>query len=178
MNPSSSKIEIDPAICNGKPVIRGTRIAVETVLDFLSAGDSVDDILVGYPNLSREDIFACLDYARRLGAAPFTVRVFAFYLDDHKIGNRMLFGGNLLRQPVFVQLRKDNPNAFRVVGETPSTLDSRLSTSSPSLPGADEIMHTALFLGTYPGLSRTQLDYEIAVIRDFVAEKSGRPTKN
>jgi uncharacterized protein (DUF433 family) len=68
MKASAAKIEVDPAICNGKPVIRGTRITVETVLDFLSAGDSVDDILVGYPSLSREDIFACLDYARRLGA--------------------------------------------------------------------------------------------------------------
>ena len=67
----------------------------------------------------------------------------------------MLFGGNLLRQPVFVQLKKDRPTAFRVVGE---------------MTGADEIMNQALFLGTYPGLTDEQLAYEIEVIRDFVAK--------
>jgi uncharacterized protein (DUF433 family) len=68
MNAEPSRVEVNPAICNGKPVITGTRITVETVLEFLSAGDSIEDILAGYPSLSREDIFACLDYARRLGA--------------------------------------------------------------------------------------------------------------
>lgn len=60
------RIEINPAICNGRPVIRGTRISVQTVLGFLSAGDSVDDVLAGYPQLTREDVLACLEYARRL----------------------------------------------------------------------------------------------------------------
>ena len=63
-----TKIEINPEICNGKPVVAGTRISVETILEFLSAGDSMDDILTGYPGLTRDDILACLDYARRLGA--------------------------------------------------------------------------------------------------------------
>lgn len=63
-----NKIEINPEICNGKPVVAGTRISVETILEFLSAGDSMEDILAGYPALSRDDILACLDYARRLGA--------------------------------------------------------------------------------------------------------------
>ncbi|HQF39906.1 MAG TPA: DUF433 domain-containing protein [Opitutaceae bacterium] len=60
------RIEINPAICNGRPVIRGTRISVQTVLGFLSAGDSIDDVLAGYPQLTREDVLACLAYARRL----------------------------------------------------------------------------------------------------------------
>ena len=85
--------------------------------------------------------------------APFTRTDLARHLDEKKIGNRMLFGGNLLRQPVFVQLKKDRPQAFRVVG---------------GLEGADEIMHRALFLGTYPGLTQAMLDYEIDVIRQFV----------
>jgi CDP-6-deoxy-D-xylo-4-hexulose-3-dehydrase len=88
--------------------------------------------------------------------APFTNSELARHLDEKKIGNRMLFGGNLLRQPAFVQLRQDRPDAFRVVG---------------ALPGADRIMRQALFLGTYPGLTRAMLDYEIGVIRAFAARK-------
>jgi len=86
-------------------------------------------------------------------SAPFTHTDLARHLDEKKIGNRMFFGGNLLRQPVFVQLRKDRPESFRVVGE---------------MKGADEIMNQALFLGTYPGLSKEMMDYEIEVIRNFV----------
>jgi CDP-6-deoxy-D-xylo-4-hexulose-3-dehydrase len=89
--------------------------------------------------------------------APFTHTEMGRYLDEKKIGNRMLFGGNLLRQPVFVQLKKDRPEAFRVVGE---------------MTGADEIMSTALFLGTYPGLTSAMLDYEIETIHQFVAKQA------
>lgn len=60
------RIEINPSVCNGKPVIRNTRIPVQTVLSYLSAGDSIEDVLVGHPRLSREDVLACLAYARRL----------------------------------------------------------------------------------------------------------------
>jgi len=69
------RIEINPEVCNGKPVIRGTRIAVQTVLSFLSAGDSVDDVLVGYPQINREDVLACLAYAQRLSEAHSIVRL-------------------------------------------------------------------------------------------------------
>lgn len=54
------RIVINPDICNGQPTIRGTRIAVRTVLEFLAAGDSVEDVLEEYPSLSREDVLACL----------------------------------------------------------------------------------------------------------------------
>lgn len=119
--------------------------------------------------------------------APFTCRDLARTLDEKKIGNRMLFGGNLLRQPVFVQLRKDRPGAVRVIDRqgkslTSEELERRLKGSTAAaaandsvqspLPGADEIMHRALFLGTYPGLSREMLEYEIAVVQQFVAEKT------
>jgi len=86
-------------------------------------------------------------------SAPFSHTDLARHLDSKKIGNRMFFGGNLLRQPAFVQLKKDRPHALRVVG---------------NLTGADEIMHRALFLGTYPGLSQAMLDYEIETIHSFV----------
>ncbi len=46
-----------------KPVVTGTRITVQTVLEFLAAGDSIEDLLEEYPTLKREDVQACLDYA-------------------------------------------------------------------------------------------------------------------
>jgi uncharacterized protein (DUF433 family) len=64
----SDRIAIDPDICNGKPVVRGTRITVQTVLGFLAAGDTIEDVLEEYPSLKRDDILACLDYASRLAA--------------------------------------------------------------------------------------------------------------
>ena len=54
------RITLDPDICNGRPVVRGTRIAVQTVLEVLGAGDSVEDVLAEYPALTREDVQACL----------------------------------------------------------------------------------------------------------------------
>jgi CDP-6-deoxy-D-xylo-4-hexulose-3-dehydrase len=86
--------------------------------------------------------------------APFSHIQLGRHLDEKKIGNRMLFGGNLLRQPAFVQLRKDRPQAFRVAS---------------ALTGADEIMNQAIFLGTYPGLTSAMLQYEIDTIRTFAA---------
>jgi uncharacterized protein (DUF433 family) len=60
------RITIDPALCNGKPTIRGKRITVQTILEFLGAGDSREEILHQYPSLEPEDIDACLDFAARL----------------------------------------------------------------------------------------------------------------
>lgn len=89
-------------------------------------------------------------------SAPFTRTELAQELDRNKIGNRMLFGGNLVRQPAFVQLRHDNPEAMRVSGE---------------LPVADRIMNQTLFLGTYPGLTKEQIDFMVKVICDFAESK-------
>ena len=86
-------------------------------------------------------------------AAPFKKFAFARHLEEKKIGNRMLFGGNLVRQPVFAQLKKDRPDALRVIG---------------NLEGADQIMNEVLFIGVYPGLSRAMLDYMVDTIRTFV----------
>ena len=60
------RITIDPDLCNGRPTLRGKRIAVQTVLDFLGAGDSEADILEQYPSLESDDIRACLRFACRL----------------------------------------------------------------------------------------------------------------
>lgn len=60
------RITVNPEIFGGKPIIRGRRLAVEHVLGMLAAGDSVETLLEGYPWLEREDVQACLVYARRL----------------------------------------------------------------------------------------------------------------
>jgi uncharacterized protein (DUF433 family) len=64
--PEHPRITLDPAVLAGKPVIRGTRIAVEFVIELMAEGWSEADILTNYPHLQREDILACLAYARDL----------------------------------------------------------------------------------------------------------------
>lgn len=58
-----NKITINPDICNGKPTIRGMRITVKTILEYLAAGESIDNILKAYPILEKEDVAAALQYA-------------------------------------------------------------------------------------------------------------------
>ena len=60
------RINVNPKIFGGKPIIRGRRLAVEHVLGMLAAGDDIETILAGYPWLEKEDILACLTYAHRL----------------------------------------------------------------------------------------------------------------
>ena len=60
------RITIDPQICHGKPVIRGLRYPVETMLELMSAGMSIDEILADYEDLEREDLLAVLAFATRL----------------------------------------------------------------------------------------------------------------
>jgi uncharacterized protein (DUF433 family) len=62
----SEHIVVDPEILAGKPVIRGTRLAVEFILELLAAGQSEADLLMNYPGLTHEDILACLSYASYL----------------------------------------------------------------------------------------------------------------
>jgi uncharacterized protein (DUF433 family) len=61
-----SRISIDPKICFGKPCIRGHRIWVSLVLDFLAGGWSYQDLLDNYPGLTREDILACIAYGAEM----------------------------------------------------------------------------------------------------------------
>ncbi len=64
--PFSERIVVDPGVLAGKPVIRGTRLAVEFILDLLAAGQSESELLANYPGLKHEDILACLSYASYL----------------------------------------------------------------------------------------------------------------
>jgi len=70
----SERITIDDNICNGKPTIRGKRISVQTILDFLSAGDDPETILKQYPTLEFEDISACLKFASDLMNRQYVIK--------------------------------------------------------------------------------------------------------
>jgi uncharacterized protein (DUF433 family) len=60
-----ARITIDPDVCHGKPVVRGLRYPVESLLEYLAAGDSIEDLLTEFPDLEREDFLACLEFAAR-----------------------------------------------------------------------------------------------------------------
>jgi uncharacterized protein (DUF433 family) len=60
-----SRITIAPDICHGKPVVRGLRYPVESLLEYLAGGDTIDDVLAEFPDLQREDLLACLEFATR-----------------------------------------------------------------------------------------------------------------
>jgi len=64
--PLSERIVVDPGVLAGKPVIRGTRLAVEFILELLAADQSESELLTNYPGLTRDDILACLSYASYL----------------------------------------------------------------------------------------------------------------
>jgi CDP-6-deoxy-D-xylo-4-hexulose-3-dehydrase len=84
--------------------------------------------------------------------ARFSRTQLAEHLDAHLIGNRMLFGGNLLRQPAFAAIRMESPERIRIVGD---------------LSGADQIMNDTLFVGTFPGLTEEMIEYMVRTIVAF-----------
>lgn len=57
------RITIDPTICHGKPTIRGLRYPVESMLEYLAGGDAIEDVLAEFPDLERDDLLACLQFA-------------------------------------------------------------------------------------------------------------------
>ncbi len=63
---NDSRITVDPEIMHGKPVVKGTRIPVFVVLNLLAGGANSDGVLREYPDLTREDVLACLKYAAEL----------------------------------------------------------------------------------------------------------------
>ncbi len=71
------RITIDPEICNGKPTIRGKRITVQTILEFLGAGEAEQEILRQYPSLEPDDIQACLSFAAKLMDHRYSVKEIA-----------------------------------------------------------------------------------------------------
>lgn len=71
MNELLQRISIDPAVCFGKPCIRGTRIWVSLLLDFLAAGATIEEILADYPHLQREDVLAAVAYGAEMSRERF-----------------------------------------------------------------------------------------------------------
>ena len=71
MNPLLKRISVDPNVCFGKPCIRGTRIWVSLVLDFLASGMNMEDILTEYPQLRKEDIQAAIAYGAEMSRERF-----------------------------------------------------------------------------------------------------------
>ena len=61
-----SRITVDPEICHGKPCVRGMWYPVESLLEYLAGGDTVEDLLTEFPDLVREDILACHEFSRRM----------------------------------------------------------------------------------------------------------------
>jgi uncharacterized protein (DUF433 family) len=82
------RITFNPQIFGGKPIIRGRRLAVEHILGMLAAGDTIETLLEAYPWLEREDVQACLIYARRLVGHERNQRLFNY------IGRRKYLTGN------------------------------------------------------------------------------------
>jgi CDP-6-deoxy-D-xylo-4-hexulose-3-dehydrase len=85
--------------------------------------------------------------------APFNLNDLTKELSRARIGHRMLFGGNLTRQPAFTSIKRDLPDAYRIIGDLAQT---------------DYIAEHCLFIGTYPGLTNAMLEYMVETIRTFV----------
>jgi CDP-6-deoxy-D-xylo-4-hexulose-3-dehydrase len=94
---------------------------------------------------------------RVMPQGPISRNDLARALDHQRIGTRMLFGGNLLRQPALVQLRQERPEAVGVVGD---------------FKGSDSLMEQALFLGTYPGLMEGMLEAVVQEISEALRPSS------
>jgi len=62
----NERVVIDFGVCHGKPCIRGTRIMVSNILNLLAHGANLDEVLRGYPQLTRDDVFAALEYAEAI----------------------------------------------------------------------------------------------------------------
>jgi uncharacterized protein (DUF433 family) len=71
------RISVNPNICFGKPCIKGTRIWVSLILDFLATGETFETILDNYPQMRREDILACLAYGAAMSHENFVDITFA-----------------------------------------------------------------------------------------------------
>ena len=75
------RITVNPEICHGKPTVRNTRYMVESIIEYLAGGDSIEDILEEFPELEKEDILACLAFAAK--SIHFNPGCMKFLIDAH-----------------------------------------------------------------------------------------------
>ena len=72
----NDRISINPNVCHGKPVIKGTRVLVGNILGALGSGDTIDEVLEDYPNISRQDVLAAIEFGGQLSRfeeAPYEI---------------------------------------------------------------------------------------------------------
>jgi uncharacterized protein (DUF433 family) len=75
MSALAGRITIDPEVCRGKPCVGGLRHPVDAMLEYLAEGDTIEDVLLEFPDLERDDLLACLEFAlHRRTAAPIRIR--------------------------------------------------------------------------------------------------------
>ena len=143
---SSDWIEIDPEVCNGRPVLRGTRIAVQSVLEMLAAGDSVEDVLEAFPSLRREQVLACVDHAARLDGQPILARTGGM--------KGFLFDENLPRVPSLKPACRSPTRWISVrAPPTPGFGPTRNRTTWPSLPRTRTSRSASFWPSRHPGSS-------------------------
>ena len=104
MNPLLERISIDPNVCFGKPCVRGTRIWVSLLLDFLAAGASVEEILADYPQLTRQDVLAAIAYGAEMSR------------DRHVLIGDVLRVGSQCRRPRPSPTRAPELSGSRIAG--------------------------------------------------------------
>jgi len=68
----NERISVDANVCHGQACVKGTRLPVHQIVRMLANGDTIDDLLSEYPNLTREDVLACLEYAASLAEEQVT----------------------------------------------------------------------------------------------------------
>ena len=71
MSALAGRITIDPEVCRGKPCVGGLRHPVDTMLEYLADGDTIEDVLLEFPDLERDDLLACVEFGiKRQTATP------------------------------------------------------------------------------------------------------------
>ncbi|MDB5098142.1 MAG: hypothetical protein JWM80_2563 [Cyanobacteria bacterium RYN_339] len=70
-----NRVTMDPAVCHGKPTVRGLRYPVDMLLDLMGSGMSQEEILADYPDLERDDLLAVMQYAAKLARVERVIRL-------------------------------------------------------------------------------------------------------
>jgi uncharacterized protein (DUF433 family) len=125
------RIAIDPAVLVGKPVIKGTRLAVEFVIDLLAQGWTEADVLKNYPGLTREDVLACLAYA---GERLRSEKVYPLETRE------TFFGRMPPRWPASAEEKDEDQRRLRETAKTNPAVAAALEVAAGGGPDVDAII--------------------------------------